>query len=103
MVCRYFCNSLLSSQTSKQKNKQDRNLQSARRDVFGQEEVGGWQLGSRGWRRSLSFPEPHGKPRVLFPLGRKAAFVSTMIIFFSRTSRSYTVEASPQMKTGVWT
>lgn len=50
-----------------------------------------------------SFPEPHGKPRVLFPLGRKAAFVSTMIIFFSRTSRSYTVEASPRMKTGVCT
>ena len=50
-----------------------------------------------------SFPEPHGKPRVLLPLGRKAAFVSTLIIFFSRTSSSYTVEASPQMNTGVWT
>ena len=49
------------------------------------------------------FPEPHGKPRVLFPLGRKVAFMSPSIIFFSRTSCSYTVEASPQMKTSVWT
>lgn len=59
-VWRYFCNFLLSSQTSKQNNKQDRNLQSAGNDFF--------------WGRKLSLSSsPKADQGLFLPLGRKAA------------------------------
>ena len=59
-VWRYFCNFLLSSQTSKQNNEQDRHLQSAGNNFF--------------WARKLSLsPSPKADQRLSLPLRRKAA------------------------------
>lgn len=70
-----FYNFLLSSQTSKQNNQQDRNLQSAGNCFF-------------GWGSS-AFPQAPLQTEVSVSLGENGCFLSALIIFFSRTSCSY--------------